>query len=193
MTKYIIEHKDGGYLRQDETKRFTRTTYWHLAQRFTYEKAQNVLKNAFNSKELENWNIIAAETDEETSAASDCTMQFDWNVISSQQQMLFQNLRAYEEQLRSQLSEVDMEICDIQHYIEFFQLDAAKGYKAYRMLKERLARRRHIKDEMAKTRCFIEGTPQTFSNGHVSRQLGGFDSRQYHPRVLGELFDVHSA
>ena len=35
------------------------------------------------------------------------------------------------EELINQLSEVDKELCDINHYIEFCNLTAAQGYKAY--------------------------------------------------------------
>ena len=47
----------------------------------------------------------------------------------------------------SRLSEVDKEISDIYHYIEFSNLDAYRGWKAYKLLKDKLKERREIKDD----------------------------------------------
>ena len=49
------------------------------------------------------------------------------------------------DELLSQLSKVDQELSDINHYIEFCNLNAAQGYKAYKMIKERRIKRRSIK------------------------------------------------
>jgi hypothetical protein len=69
-------------------------------------------------------------------------------------------------------------------------LDAAKGYKAYRMLKERLIKRREIKDEIAKVNLFLSGTSSDFSSGKISRQLKNMDTSGYQPRILNELFGL---
>lgn len=118
---------------------------------------------------------------------------FDWEAISQAQHRLYKELTQYGEELRGQLSAVDLEICDIHHYMEFFALDVAKGYKAYRMLKERLERRRHIKDEMAKVNCFLAGSSGDFSSGKVGRQIKGLDNCKYTPRILNELFGLDGA
>lgn len=47
----------------------------------------------------------------------------------------------------NRLSDVDKEINDIYHYIEFSNLDAYRGWKAYKLLKEKLKERREIKDD----------------------------------------------
>lgn len=44
------------------------------------------------------------------------------------------------------LSSVDKEINDIYHFIEFTELDAYRGWKAYKLLKDKLRKRREIKD-----------------------------------------------
>ena len=89
------------------------------------------------------------------------------------------------------LSEVDKEICDIMHYIEFNNLDAAKGYKVYKMLKDCRMRRRKIKDEHEKVNAAI----QVLANDDLIeklkialKQMRGLDQRLYTPRVLTELF-----
>lgn len=52
------------------------------------------------------------------------------------------------QELTAQLSDCDKTISDIYHYIEANQLNAAKGYKAYRNLRKVLLRRRSVKNEL---------------------------------------------
>lgn len=193
--EYIIRHKEGGYLMRDASNRYVRTPHDYQAKHFTYRKARNVYDNMLNPNLRSNWEIVPVSEGFAYTPAESAELQgpFDWAAASADQQKFFRNLKDYERELDEQYNEVMLEICDIQHYIEFFNLDAARGYKAYRMMKERLQRRRHIKDEMAKTRCFLEGNPEDFSSGHVDRRIRGFGERHYTPRVLCELFDVQAS
>lgn len=52
------------------------------------------------------------------------------------------------EELCEELSFIDRELSDINHYIEFCNLNAAQGWKAYKMIKERRIKRRSIKNEI---------------------------------------------
>jgi hypothetical protein len=56
-------------------------------------------------------------------------------------------LGRYSKSISKQLKEVELEIEDLYHYIEFGTFNAAQGYKAYKMVKERLIKRRELKDE----------------------------------------------
>lgn len=196
MSSYVIRHVEGGYLRKGKDAKWERTMNFGLAERMEYFKAQNVINNCIGSSLRDYWEIVEEDEakvlhvsgDEEAAGLGG----FDWKEISAHQLKLYNNLTAYGEQLRRELSNVDLEICDIEHYIEFFALDAAKGYKAYRMLKERLKRRRHIKDEIAKVNCFLAGSSGDFSSGKIDRQIKGFDNCRYTPRVLNELFNLDS-
>ena len=199
MSSYVIRHVDGGYLRKGSNAKWERTASFILAERMEYFKAQNVINNCIGPALRDCWEIV--EEDEAKApfvrGSAELTEPseidgFDWKEISAYQLKLYNNMSAYGEQLRRDLRNVDLEICDIEHYIEFFALDAAKGYKAYRMLKERLKRRRHIKDEMAKVNCFLAGSSGDFSSGKIDRQIKGFDNCRYTPRVLSELFGLDS-
>ena len=194
MGSYMIRHVDGGYLRKGKDAKWERTSNFGLAEKMEYFKAQNVINNCIGPAMRDYWEIV--EEDEVKASFPPKRAEaaeidsFDWKEISEHQLKLYNNLSAYGEQLRRELSNVDLEICDIEHYIEFFALDAAKGYKAYRMLKERLKRRRHIKDEMAKVNCFLAGSSGDFSSGKIDRQIKGLDHCRYTPRVLSELFGL---
>ena len=50
--------------------------------------------------------------------------------------------------LSMEMSQVDKELEDMKHYIEFSCLNAADGYKAFKKMQDLLLRRRTIKDKM---------------------------------------------
>lgn len=188
---YVIKHQDGGYVRLTDKGSWERTSKLINASRMSYEKANNIYTNSISPVFRKVWSITEYEAElAELRALEEKKFNFDWHELSASQNRLYDDLRQYGLSLNDQLSQVDMEICDIQHYIEFFALDAAKGYKAYRMLKERLVRRREIKDEMAKVNLFLSGTSSDFSSGKVSRQLKNMDNSAYQPRILNELFGL---
>lgn len=183
---YLIRDKSGNYLS------FTGNNKWFFspdsenAARLTEAKAHNFLRSSIPQVKRTECSVVP-----EISAPTplrDTETRFDWAELTASQQKLYAQLFSYKEELRTQLSTVDQEICDIEHYIEFFSLDAAKGYKAYKMLRDRLQHRRHIKNELAKVSHMLSGSPENFSSGEVGRRIRGLDHAGYSPRVLGELF-----
>lgn len=193
--KFIIVHKDGGYLYKDFKNGWDRTMQLAKAAKFKWEgQAEDVLHNELDPGQCRFWSVRQMESVGVAAAQPACENgRYDWRELSRQQYELFNGLEGYRAQLRVELTEVDLEICDIQHYIEFYNLDAAKGYKAYRMLKERLIRRRRIKDEIAKAGIFATATREDFSSGRVCASIQGFDDRRYTPRVLEELFGLQES
>ena len=188
---YVIKHQDGGYLRTTLNGSWERTSSLIKASQMSYEKANNIYTNSIGPTFRKVWSIVDYEMErKETGDSQEKNYEFDWYSLSESQNKLYAELQQYGLVLKDKLSQVDLEICDIQHYIEFFSLDAAKGYKAYRMLKERLIKRREIKDEIAKVNLFLSGTSSDFSSGKISRQLKNMDTSGYQPRILNELFGL---
>ena len=93
------------------------------------------------------------------------------------------------DELYKKESLIDQEICDIYHYIEFSTLNAANGYKAYKLLKDALLRRRAIKDEVAKYKMVGDITISGIFDGTLDDKLKAFENRTYTPRVLKHLFE----
>lgn len=93
------------------------------------------------------------------------------------------------DKLTDQLSTVDKEICDILHYIEFCNLNAAQGYKAYKMIKERRIRRRSIKNELQVLDIILGKKISETATDEIKNAVAGMDKRKYEPRVMRELFD----
>lgn len=194
MENYIIRHIEGGYMQKGCSGQWERTDKIKSAERMSYQKAVNVLQNCISPIFRNMWEIISESElvcEEEIAMTQPVRHEgFDWEKISQEQFSLYRDLAEYGKDLSRNLSEVDLEICDINHYIEFYSLDAAKGYKAYKMLKDRLKRRRHIKDEMERVNCFLASSSGDYSSGKIERQLKGMDLKRYTPRVLTELFGL---
>ena len=91
--------------------------------------------------------------------------------------------------LQSELSNVDKEISDIRHYIEFYPLNACQGYKAAKMMKDRLIRRRAIKNEMEVIDRIAVMNVSFIGSGRGRIKLTQERDKHYRPRVLKELFE----
>lgn len=92
--------------------------------------------------------------------------------------------------LELELLEIEREITDIYHAMEFYNLDAAKGYKIYKMMQERLIRRRQNKDETLKIDYILSGGIKGLTSKQTRKQFDALDNRHYTPRALKELFGV---
>ncbi len=94
------------------------------------------------------------------------------------------------EELCKELSKVDKELSDINHYIEFCNLNAAQGYKAYKMVKERRIKRRSIKNELAVVDVILEKKISDSLVEEIEKVIHSLNERMYKPRILDELFDI---
>lgn len=92
--------------------------------------------------------------------------------------------------LKSMLSQVDLEIVDIEHAAEFFELNAAQGYKLYKLLHETRKRRREIKKELDEINFSLGTTITSSKLKSLEKTLIGLDNKQYTPRINKELFGV---
>lgn len=86
-------------------------------------------------------------------------------------------------------SEVDKEISDIMHFIEFNNFSASEGYKLCKAIKDLRLRRRRIKNELELINIVNMHTLNNVALGYTNKAITGLDNKQYTPRVLQELFD----
>lgn len=185
--KYMIRTENNTFLTISENGKYRFVTDPQNATLFTEKKASNFLRSSIAPHIRSKCTVVpevcmgyAVEESEE--------LAFDWSEITESQRELFSKLFQYRELLQSQHSRVDREISDIQHYIEFVNLDAAGGYKAYKLLHDKLVQRRQIKNEHAKASLMLSSTPTSFSSGAVGKKILNVDHQEYTPRVLNELF-----
>lgn len=94
------------------------------------------------------------------------------------------------EELCEELRFVDRELSDINHYIEFCNLNAAQGWKAYKMIKERRIKRRSIKNEIQILNIILDKKISDTVTNEILESMSKMDKRTYEPRVMNELFDL---
>jgi len=99
-------------------------------------------------------------------------------------------LKTKRDQYVTKYNETNKEIIDIEHAAEFYNLNAAQGYKIYKMLHETRINRRKYKDGIIKISYILDGNFEDCSNGKIDEKISNMDERHYAPRVLKELFNV---
>lgn len=200
---YYITDTYGTYYALNNMNKLVVVNKEALATKFTLAKANTIIQNAV--KPMQRYQFILKEAPNELRIEEDYfelgkeeyiqtrfdNMDTDWNGYIENLISFSSQLKQYRVNLNYMLSEVDKEICDIMHYIEFYNLDAAKGYKVYKMLKDCRLKRRKIKDEHEKVNAAI----QALANEELIekmkmalKQMKGLDQRTYTPRILTELF-----
>ena len=112
-----------------------------------------------------------------------------WDSLAEQLEHTYQELLGYRVEVKAALDNVEATLCDCEHACEFFKLDAAKGYKMYRMIRAARMNRRFLKDELRRINAVLDCNPATIASGQIKVALQGIDAQVYEPRVLQELFD----
>jgi uncharacterized protein YktB (UPF0637 family) len=79
-------------------------------------------------------------------------------------------------------SDIDKEVSDIYHYIEFICETDDQLLKASKLLKSTLERRRQIKNTLCLIGKFLEKAPKNIKDDTFHHDL------KYSPRILKELF-----
>lgn len=94
-----------------------------------------------------------------------------------------------ESSLQTRLKEVDKKIIDVEHYIEFSNLNAADGYKIYKIIKKLRVERREIKDKLAVIDSMKQNNICSEGLCKVFGVVNGLDERVYCPRTADNIFD----
>ena len=92
--------------------------------------------------------------------------------------------------LNSMLSKIDLEIVDIEHAAEFYELNAAQGYKIYKLLHDARIKRRAIKNELEEISLCLGTNIQSINLTNIEKSIIGLSNRKYTPRINKELFGV---
>lgn len=103
---------------------------------------------------------------------------------------LIKEVKTRKEQLMNQLHRFEDELMDIEHYIEFSNLNAAQGYKASKEIKECRMKRRSVKNELFVLDIILEQRTNEMISEEIQKRVQGLDRRTYKPRVRKDLFDL---
>lgn len=201
LAQYVIT--DGSrWIMRDRNNKYIPTSNEALADVFGNKEANSVyqnnlpkvLKSVFHIEKIDKppklvKQITHEEVQENTETPSIAeNIQYWVDKISGLNGLAVEALHRKEE-LTDQLSQVDKELSDINHYIEFVNLNAAQGYKAYKMIKDRRIIRRSIKNELEVLNIILGKKISETATDEIQKAISGMDKRTYEPRVLNELFD----
>lgn len=121
--------------------------------------------------------------------------ELDWKEYLTQFSYIVSSVKVYHDELTEQLSEVDLKISDIMHYIEMYELSDEESIYVMEQLKGYREQRRDIKDKMLISDTFgrLIGTSANIEKSKETiRAITGLENRKYAPRQLTELFEGKS-
>lgn len=139
---------------------------------------------------ISDWKIVsAAEMEEDLSSVENLDIEglleseslFDIGFITLSKRKIYLMLK---------LAQVEREVTDIYHAMEFHNYNVCNGFKVYKLLQERLHHRRKIKDEIQKIDYIVSGICEEMSAEQILENIRRMDHRQYQPRALKELFEM---
>lgn len=195
MSKYIItngirylrKNLRGGYYLCDEND----ATIWS-----TYNQAQNALNNGTKGWWIKDTFYVEkinrqakSKFDVERLIEADTSDFNRWLSGIGNFKKFVNTIEITKRDLATELSDIDQEICDIRHYIEFGRLNAYQGWAACEMMRTSLKQRRKIKDLL-----YIISEVQTRRNGSTESEraknaIDNLNKRIYTPRKLDFLFE----
>ena len=84
---------------------------------------------------------------------------------------------------------IEKKIVDLNHYIEFYTLNASMGYCAYKELHDIFNERRSVKNEINKINIILKAFDSTTDFNKLYNDLNKVNNQKYSPRILFDLFD----
>ena len=166
------------------------------ASKFELDKAHNVIKSIPKSLKRIGWKIeeLTEDTIKANKQINNDMDEFKGLTDNILEKMMdfesyITNLKKYLVALDDELERIRLEIIDIEHAAEFYDLDLYKGWKVYKMLQDARKRRRKCKDEKAKIEYILRSNFVDCTNSAITKYIKSLEDRQYTPRVLQELFN----
>lgn len=208
---YIVDTHSGNYYKLDERGQLVQARNSDEAALFTGREAKQRIGAGKKARfytmvevpeiypvESEPYSIgdaeayDAADYDSVEKTAIFDSLNNNWEEMLSLLSYMSTHMDEYRMKLKLMLSDVDKEICDVMHYLEFNELSDAQMLMASHMLQERRQYRRKIKDEMEKTALMRSSflNPQFGIKVRQSlKTMQRMKTRCYTPRRLSGLFE----
>lgn len=201
--QYVIT--DGTkYVGKDKNKNITYTTNPECVEKYSYDKAVNVLKNNIKSTNDEKWNIQLYEP-KKTKVKNNLSVvrtlppapteinltgqkiEFDWDKIIEQFGNLMDNIYIYKQQQLAAQQYVDWELSDIDHFIQEHAPAAHIRTKVYGEQRCKRQEREQIKINIRYANVIIECLDQGCGITEIKNRLKGAESKPYKGRT--ELYN----
>lgn len=201
MAKYVITNGKY-YIKKDKRGNFIPIMSPTLADTFTKVKAENILCNQISKCLRSRYHVECIEKDppgiksvtKTDLVKTEKIMETDnimrWIDRIKDLNGLAKDASDRQEQLTQELSKVDKELSDIEHYIEFSNLNAYQGYQAAKMIKDKRRIRRSIKNELTVINVILSRRISETVQDEVVKCINVLDHRTYNPRVLEKMFEL---
>ncbi len=187
------------YIYFDNERRMAVTSSINQAEIFLDStKAYRVLDNQMPKNKRGEWYVVsmqpqsAAEPDggfRTDLGLSDDDKVFDWDTIVDNIAGSYREILDYRDFLQKEQTKVELELCDIEHAIEFFSLNACDGYKMYKLFHDCRVRRREIKNDLRRINAILGMSYEQIASGGIDKAFDEVDTQTYHPRILHDLFE----
>lgn len=207
MALYVITDGNKNYIRRDIDGKYVAARSRALADEFLEKwKAEKVLKNNLTPKKRKLYRVVEEDVgftvvkkpEQDQVEKPKEERKPEQLILSPQIEELRKKIEGVKkfiddaENRRSELSDLlsntDKEITDIQHYIEFSDINGEDIASTYNMLKTRLKNRRQIKNELSVLRQLAECKMDASMFGDLLTVISDLDNKTYVPRVLTSLF-----
>lgn len=202
MAEYVIT--DGSrFIFRNHSGKYVPVQSEVMADVFNRKQAERVLNNSLSKalrttfhvekydKPLENVKqVTEKELERNTEKVIVSANIQKWLDRISDLNGLIKEVKTRKEQLMNQLHRFEDELMDIEHYIEFSNLNAAQGYKASKEIKECRMKRRSVKNELFVLDIILEQRTNKMISEEIQKGIQGLDRRTYKPRVRKDLFDL---
>ncbi len=181
---YIIDYQRN-YYRLDNDNQLVVAENKEQAAEFRPEEANEKIRAG---RKAQFYSTVPVD---ETLALSYDPGELDWVAYLQQFCGLVNELDKYQITLNGALSDVDMKICDILHYVELYETQG-RDEELVSLLQECRKQRRIIKNSMFCADVFQKevGTKENLSKAREAlKQICKLDTRKYAPRKLEDLFE----
>lgn len=202
MSQYVIT--DGTrFIYKNHSSKFVPTTSEAMADIFTRRQAEAIYKNSLpkalktifyvKKYDISEKNVKQVSQDDLKNNTEKVMMADNiqiWLNKIDDMNGLVKDAKKRKEILEKQLHDLEDERLDIEHYIEFQNLNAAQGYKASRELKNCRVKRRTVKNELAVINIILDLQMKEIVSSEVYQKIEILDKRTYKPRIRTDLFDL---
>lgn len=189
---YILCNNDNYFCQNKKNEMYIAHTMDEAKKWTAIEKANNVLR--LLPKKFESYHLKVKYVSQENKVinppAKPTELEYD---ILDKIKEISEFTKQIEERrlyLMEMIHTIDLEIVDIEHAAEFYNLNASQGYKLYKLLHDARNRRREYKDELEKINLSLGTSIRSTNMENLERSILGLDNRQYTPRINKELFGV---
>lgn len=219
LVEYLLTDGHGSYIRHDTySGKYVPVRNEALAEKWEQRsKAQNILKNGLAKQLRKKYHIqdvddgtgicnVQKESEDTTKEAVVADLHIDkvkeiidkdcnesqlekWKTGLDSIKDFVLDAEERKEELSKAMSDIDKEITDIQHYIEFNNMNAYQGWLAYKMLQNRLKKRRKIKNELQVLTQLGDCKIDSSMLVDITKAIEDMNNRIYTPRILTELFE----